>query len=773
MKLPCFNSTLFKLLLSLNSRSRNEGGYIIVVVMGMIIAMSSMLLTAELVSRVDNNSTKSSGNSTAGFYAAEAGLNIRARDIKTKFAGYNVPTGTSPSGDVSCSSSVSGTGDFILNKDLDVQDYLYPNDSTKRIPVSTYVLDVNKKVNGVSQPESVTISTGEQFAGLNAQEYRYDVTSLACDRSSQQPSALLQMRFKSRLVPLFQFAAFYDKDLDVNPSPLMSLSGPVHTNGNLYVTSANGLTFEGQVTVHGSLYRGRKESLTTCVGGAVNVWNAAGTPVAMPCSSTPLTNVSPWTGQVKIGVPAITVPPPESLDPLLPTNVNAATVATPGIYWNKADLRIALKLDSSENFSGIEVRNADGSVDITRSGLLTNSCLTSNASLPNSSTTLTANAAINTKTLTVAAIGDLKAGDMLQFGNDFSNNATIATVVGNTITLKQGLVTARSNGTVVRKAIVSATNTFYNFREGKRIRMLNVDVQGVMNCITPQNLQDSNRKLDDSTEGGLVWYLTVDGPNSLINVYSGGNIPSGGNSYGVRLYNASKLGAFDTLPKTGSSGQTGNLVSGAPEIQGLTVASDQAVYTHGDYNCGWDTTTSTCTYKKPAAILTDSINVLSSAWKLDDNNGGSCSAPVGVSTRVNTAFLSGTDTTGRAEGTAGQTAPYNGGLENYPRFHENWSNKTLFYRGSFVSLSKTRRVTGAWGSSCYSPPIRDWDYDTDFNNAAKLPPLSPRFVYLRQERFTRDFTRTSFLPSFSPFGSLISGNFFSVLPSGMGRQFRF
>jgi hypothetical protein len=767
---------LFKLLLNLNARSRNEGGYIIVIVAGMIIAMSTMLLTAELVSRVDNNSTKSSGNSTAGFYAAEAGLNLRARDIKTTFTGYNVPQGTPPVGNVTCSSSISGSGNFILNNDLNVQDYLYPNDTTKRIPVSTYVLDPNPRdSNGVSQPTSVTISAGEQFAGLNAQEYRYDVTSLACNPISLQPSALLQLRFKSRLVPLFQFAAFYDKDLEINPSPPMSLSGPVHTNGDLYTTSGNTLVFEGQMTIHGSLYRGRKD--TTACGGTVQVWNAAGTPVSMNCSGgarSLVTNVTPWTGQVKIGVPSITVPPPESLDPLL-----SVGGTTPGIYWTKADLRIALKLDGSDNPTGIEVRNADGSTDNTRSALLTNSCLTSNASLPNSSTTLSANAVAGTKTLTVANVGSLKQGDMLQFDNNFSNNATIVSISGNTITLKQPLSTpAPSNGTVVRKAIVSATDTFYNFREGKRIRMLNVDVQGLMNCITPQSLQDSNKKLDDTTEGGLVWYLTVDGPNSLVNVYPGSaSTPTGGNSYGVRLYNASKLGAFDTLAKTGSPGQIGNLASGAPAIRGLTVASDQAVYTQGDYNCGWDTTTSACNDKKPAAILADSINVLSNNWKLDDytaySGTPSCSAQVGADTRVNSAFLAGTDTTGRSEGSAGQTSPYNGGIENYPRFHENWSGKTLFYRGSFVSLSKTRRVTGAWGSSCYSPPGRDWDYDTDFNNAANLPPLSPRFVYLRQERFTRDFARTSSLITPASMASLFSSNLFSMLPTSNSMLFHF
>jgi hypothetical protein len=84
---------------------------------------------------------------------------------------------------------------------------------------------------------------------------------------------------------------------------------------------------------------------------------------------------------------------------------------------------------------------------------------------------------------------------------------------------------------------------------------------------------------------------------------------------------------------------------------------------------------------------------------------------------------------------------YNGGLENYPRFHENWSGRTFTYRGSFVSLGTPRHVDGAWvyGNPQYTAPNRDWDYDTDFNNAANLPPLTPRFVYLRQELFVRRY----------------------------------
>lgn len=46
---------------------------------------------------------------------------------------------------------------------------------------------------------------------------------------------------------------------------------------------------------------------------------------------------------------------------------------------------------------------------------------------------------------------------------------------------------------------------------------------------------------------------------------------------------------------------------GRAEIKGLTVATKQALYTQGDYNA--DPPTS----KKPAALLADTINILSNA----------------------------------------------------------------------------------------------------------------------------------------------------------------
>jgi hypothetical protein len=236
--------------------------------------------------------------------------------------------------------------------------------------------------------------------------------------------------------------------------------------------------------------------------------------------------------------------------------------------------------------------------------------------------------------------------------------------------------------------------------------MLDVDMTALLNCIDSRELFGVGKTLADSSDGGIVFHFSVDGPDASLSA----------NSYGVRLRNAQELQA--TNP-------------GAPLVRGMTVVSDQAIYTWGDYNA---------VNKIPAALLVDSYNALSNNWD-DSKDTLGVDSRVASDTTVFTAILAGTDSTGGIEGAGGQDGAYNGGLENYPRFHERWTNKKFTYLGSFVSLNTPRHVTGAWiyGSPQYKAPIRDWGYDTDFNDAANLPPLTPRFVYLRQELFVRDY----------------------------------
>jgi len=55
-------------------------------------------------------------------------------------------------------------------------------------------------------------------------------------------TAYAEQRLQINLIPLFQFAIFYDKDLEVSPGADMVIAGPVHTNGNLIARSQSGFS---------------------------------------------------------------------------------------------------------------------------------------------------------------------------------------------------------------------------------------------------------------------------------------------------------------------------------------------------------------------------------------------------------------------------------------------------------------------------------------------------------------------------------------------------
>jgi hypothetical protein len=167
----------------------------------------------------------------------------------------------------------------------------------------------------------------------------------------------------------------------------------------------------------------------------------------------------------------------------------------------------------------------------------------------------------------------------------------------------------------------------------------------------------------------------------------------------------------------------------------FTVATDRPLYVRGNYNTGaW----------QPASLLGDALTYLSPNWNDANapwNPGGSlgCSTAVVVGTcpftqrvaapmSVNAAVAAGHSATPcDAAGPGCTTHPYGGGLENFPRFLENWSGVTMLYRGSLVSLFQSQyaaRRTWNW-RSYYSAPTRDWAFELRFRDPRNLPPGTP------------------------------------------------
>lgn len=237
-------------------------------------------------------------------------------------------------------------------------------------------------------------------------------------------------------------------------------------------------------------------------------------------------------------------------------------------------------------------------------------------------------------------------------------------------------VSTRTTGKVLPTAAQCAAifdldyDQWYEGREGNFVDVLNIDMAQLFAWAGTDDTRITNI---------LYVYFTGTGPD-----------PQGDGQYpSLRLENATTLG------------------------NPITVASRHPIYVRGNYNSGvW----------QPSAIMGDNVTFLSSNW--DDAQQQVLVERAAVSTTVYAAIMSGhSETPWDHHGTV--DAPYGGGLENFPRFLENWSGRTLFYRGSLVSLYFPQQSTGAWGGHYYNPPGRDWAFDLRFNDPANLPPGTP------------------------------------------------
>jgi hypothetical protein len=188
----------------------------------------------------------------------------------------------------------------------------------------------------------------------------------------------------------------------------------------------------------------------------------------------------------------------------------------------------------------------------------------------------------------------------------------------------------------------------------------------------------------------------------------------------------SLLNASGYLPTTGvvyisdqRSGFRGTRLNEAEDIAlPLTVVCENPVYTVGNVN--------TIT-KVPFAIIADALTVLSDGW--DDLPAKATSSTVSdrpaINTTLNLAFAAGHTETKAGLG-------YGGGLENLPRLLEDWSGRTMTFRGSMVSLWTSQQTVGSWSMSYFNAPIRNWAFDPSLAEPLLMPPVTPAVrIYIR------------------------------------------
>ena len=622
----------------------------------------------------------------AGFYAAEAGINRGMGDYRNIFQSYQYPTGS----------------------DL----------AEKSFAIGPRT--VRYQLTPVTVNAMVTVGAGQPFAGLAA--IRNSYTAASRSELGGDVEARIGTQFDVDSIPLFQFLAFYANDLEILPGVNMNLHGPIHTNGMLYLNSNATLTIEDcypntcptairtvQITAAGTVYRGRKDT-SECLGtvrisrltdqnnnGVLDLQN-------MNCGGTQTSaQLSTWLGSIRANVPALVVPTPDVISP------------GAGLYWTSADLRIALDLlNPSNGLYPVIVQQPNGQRDDAKTAILQQFMIAKPGRIfyndvPSAGQdAATACNTTNSYCNPVSYDRDFANANFVYACADRDLNPPLAacTKIQNELMADGVTRTARRGG-------------FYNNREHAWVRMLNVNIHDLL---TWNRLQATGNQLfppdGDAANGGVVLFLTVRGPGST------GAIPSP--RYGVRIFGSSNL----------------DFPSGAADPLGLTVVSDQGMYVEGDYNTG-----TAANPKQPAALMGDTINVLSNNWSAwasglcrnDCQSRQPLASRPAASTTIYAAYVAGVDTT--------STNNYNGGLENYMRYHEAWnapSQSTCTYRGSFVSLGNAQRNNGQWcgtGTTCniYEAPARNFDFDTDFQLVQNLPPLTPQVTSVRQILFTENF----------------------------------
>ena len=231
-----------------------------------------------------------------------------------------------------------------------------------------------------------------------------------------------------------------------------------------------------------------------------------------------------------------------------------------------------------------------------------------------------------------------------------------------TISTQNG--TSLNNGQInnIQKAL--SQETIYDRREGKYIDLTTLDMSKAKSVFNGASGFNNIVYIDQTASDGTI---------------------STNDPKGVRLING------DSLPS-----------------DGITVATQNPVYIEGDYN--------TKGQQPSSAVFADAVTILSDKW--DDNKSTySLSSRQAKDTTVNTAIVAGFVPSGWTNPDTKAQYGYSGGMNNFPRFLEDWSNDTFTYNGSMIELFSSQVAIGEWDTgNIYSPPNRVWDFDSNFTS---------------------------------------------------------
>jgi len=231
---------------------------------------------------------------------------------------------------------------------------------------------------------------------------------------------------------------------------------------------------------------------------------------------------------------------------------------------------------------------------------------------------------------------------------------------------------------------------------------------------------------------------TVNNPYQAADCLNGGrqNIVTGARHV-LRLVD----GSLNNLPVRPDNG-----------LGGFTVAAENPVYVMGDYNSNagdpfWGNPNGAADINHAAAaVIADSVTLLSNNWSdiVSMQNPANLGGRPAATTYYRLAIAGGKNMNFPQPAAGnGISADFgtDGGVHNFLRYIEKWGGSTLSYRGSLVSLYYSQYATGTFKccTLVYSPPNRNYYFDTAFLDPAKLPPGTPMLQDVVNLTYWQDF----------------------------------
>lgn len=669
----------------------NDNAYVLLLIL-IFMAISCLMLSGIML-WTSNNSVLTTRNAQLqnSFYAADSAIEKAIASMENDF--YQQV-------DISGNSSQYATNLPSSSDNPFFKGYVFSDGS------SSGKIWVTNVINNQTQT-----NTSGAYAGLIQSVSKFQVIANArYTNSTYVITGAVGQELSMNITPLFQFAIFYQGEMEIEPGKNMVVNGPVHGNGDIYLLPNNvSLTFSNPVTASGGIVRGQDPNDPTSRSfGTLNTVSnglySGVPPLTLPVGLDPSMAATNSSANINSNIIGILDIPPAGESP----NSTAGT----NRYYNKADLIILISNNVVQVTSGV----SNNMATVLSTNIWTN-FLRTNISLLNTNNNYTNfwNGRENSNVQMV----DLDVGKLSQM---ISNNTLGITGV-RTVYIADERTTGK---TVLTSNLVSATSTTFPTAH--------------VGTVTT-NMTSSSSYPSTFIPGTLTTNTSSQ---------TSGSFPAAGTYVGTPVKNKSGKWVYEKI--TGYTygvsysyqywDVVSNLITVEPGIRltngaalppnGLTIATPDPVYVQGNYNVSKNGTTvlnsNDTTYTQPAAIIADAITLLSTAWN-DSKSAQSVGNRTAANTTVNAAFL-----TGNVATTANS---YSGGVENFPRYLEDWGSATSTYNGSMVCMFNSRFATGAWSqtTSYYNPPTRAWAFDKNFLNPSKLPPSTPKTWSVTRSRW--------------------------------------